>query len=120
MNALNPPSEFQDNEDTHASHSKTLASHSKPGTVLKAIGPTGDDLTIENLPPANTTRWVARRKAEVVAAVHTGLITLDQACQRYSLSIDEFRTWQRLISHHGLKGLRVTRVKQYRKLPSAG
>ena len=33
------------------------------------IGPTGAPLTIADLPPPNTQRWVIRRKAEVVAAV---------------------------------------------------
>jgi len=33
------------------------------------IGPTGAPLTIADLPPPNTGRWVIRRKAEVVAAV---------------------------------------------------
>ena len=52
-------------------------------------------LTIESLPPASTTRWVVRRKAEVVAAVRAGLITLEEACQRYTLSAEEKRTTMR-------------------------
>jgi len=47
------------------------------------IGPTGAPLTLSDLPPENTQRWVIRRKAEVVAAVHGGLLTLDEACERY-------------------------------------
>ena len=49
------------------------------------IGPTGVPLTIADLPPVDTGRWVIRRKAEVVAAVRGGLLTLDEACERYSL-----------------------------------
>ncbi|MBN9054241.1 MAG: DUF1153 domain-containing protein, partial [Rhizobiales bacterium] len=37
--------------------------------VKYVIGPDGNPLTIADLPPANTRRWVIRRKAEVVAAV---------------------------------------------------
>jgi hypothetical protein len=37
------------------------------------------------LSPANTRRWVVRRKAAVVAAVQSGKITLEEACQRTSL-----------------------------------
>ncbi|MDA5193017.1 CtrA inhibitor SciP [Govanella unica] len=78
------------------------------------IGPTGEPLTLGDLPPANTRRWVIRRKAEVVAAVRGGLLSLDEACQRYTLSVEEFLSWQRAIDRDGLPGLRTTRVQQYR------
>ena len=67
-----------------------------------------------NLPPADTRRWVVRRKAAVVAAVQAGKITLEEACRRYNLSEEEFRTWQRAFEAHGLPGLRATRLQQYR------
>lgn len=75
-----------------------------------------DDLAARfaDLPPANTKRWVIRRKAEVVAAVRSGTISLEEACNRYKLSIEEFLSWQRLIDSHGLAGLRVTRLQDYR------
>jgi hypothetical protein len=78
------------------------------------IGPTGAPLTLADLPPENTQRWVIRRKAEVVAAVHGGLLSLDEACSRYSLTSEEFLGWQRSIERHGLAGLRTTRLQQYR------
>jgi len=78
------------------------------------IGPTGAPLTLSDLPPRETERWVIRRKAEVVAGVRLGLISLEEACRRYSLSLDEFLSWQRLIDRHGLRGLRATRVQEYR------
>jgi hypothetical protein len=68
----------------------------------------------EELPPPDTKRWVIRRKATVVAAVRSGILTLEEACQRYKLSIEEFLSWQRLIDSHGLAGLRVTRLQDYR------
>ena len=83
----------------------------------RVIGPAGKPLTIDDLPPPDTERWVIRRKAEVVAAVRAGLISLEDACQRYRLSVDEFLSWQRLIDRHGLRGLRTTRLQQYRKSP---
>ena len=67
-----------------------------------------------SLPPDNTKRWVARRKAAVVAAVHCGELTLEQACRRYQLSEEEFRSWERAYDIHGLAGLRATRCQQYR------
>ena len=52
------------------------------------IGPTGAPLTIRDLPPPDTGRWVIRRKAEVVAAVRGGLLSLEQARQNLFLSSD--------------------------------
>jgi hypothetical protein len=72
-------------------------------------------LTLEDLPPADIKRWVIRRKAEVVVAVRSGLIDLDQVCERYNLSVEEFQAWARLIDRHGLRGLRTTRLQDYRK-----
>ena len=72
-----------------------------------------------NLPPADTRRWVVRRKAAVVAAVQSGKITIEEACRRYNLSEEEFRAWQRAFEAHGLPGLRATRLQQYRTSPSS-
>jgi len=54
------------------------------------------------------------RKAEVVAAVRGGLLSLEEACERYKLTVDEFLSWQRSIDKHGLPGLRATRIQDYR------
>jgi len=72
-------------------------------------------LTIDDLPPPDTKRWVIRRKAEVVAGVRQGIISLEDACKRYTLSVEEFLSWQRLIDRHGMRGLRATRIQQYRE-----
>ena len=82
--------------------------------VSYVIGPDGSPLTLSDLPPSTTRRWVIRRKAEVVAAVRGGLLTLEDACERYTLTVEEFLAWQRAIDRHGLAGLRATRVQQYR------
>ena len=78
------------------------------------IGPDGTALTLKDLPPANTRRWVIRRKAEVVAAVRGGLLSLEQACERYSLTEEEYHSWEKGIEKHGMQGLRTTRIQQYR------
>ena len=83
--------------------------------VKYVIGPDGSPLTIADLPPMNTRRWVIRRKAEVVAAVRGGLLSLEEACQRYTLTVDEFLSWQMSIDQHGLAGLRTTRIQHYRQ-----
>lgn len=81
----------------------------------RVIGPDGSELTPANLPPRDTKRWVIRRKAEVVAAVRGGLLSMEEACERYSLTIDEFLSWQRSIDNHGLAGLKATKVQDFRK-----
>ncbi len=72
-------------------------------------------VSVDNLPSPDTKRWHTHRKAQVVAGVHKGLISLEDACRRYRLSAEEFASWQRLIEDHGLLGLRVTYGKRYRK-----
>lgn len=79
-------------------------------------GPLGERLTLELLPPANCNRWTARRKAEVVAAVSGGLLTIGQACARYNLTVEEFAGWQRAVDRCGLAGLRATQAQYYRKM----
>ena len=79
------------------------------------IGPSGDVVTLADLPSASTTRWVSRRKAEVVLAVHKGLITLEEACARYRLTVEEFASWQSAIEKHGLQAIRTTTLQHYRQ-----
>jgi Protein of unknown function (DUF1153) len=86
----------------------------RKGRVSYVIGPDGAPLTLADLPPPSTRRWVIRRKAEVVAAVRGGLLSLDDACKRYTLTVEEFLAWQHAIDRFGLAGLRATRVQQYR------
>ena len=72
----------------------------------------------DNLPPPNTKRWVARRKAAVVVAVRAGVITVEEACRRYQLSEEEFLAWQRAFEAHGFPGLHTTRIQTYHQLRS--
>jgi Protein of unknown function (DUF1153) len=86
---------------------------SRPASV---IGPLGEQLTLKTLPDPGTKRWVARRKAEVVAAVQGGLLTFAEACDRYELTLEELASWERSADRSGMKGLRVTRLQHYREL----
>ena len=79
------------------------------------LGPDGSPLTMADLPAPGTKRWVIRRKAEVVAAVRGGLLSIEEACSRYMLTVDEFLSWQSSIDQHGLAGLRTTRIQEYRR-----
>lgn len=73
----------------------------------KTVTPDGREITIADLPPRNTERWISRRKANVVAAVQGGLISLDDACSRYRLSVEEYLSWERAMSQRGVPGLRA-------------
>lgn len=77
--------------------------------------PDGSTMTRADLPPAETRRWVASRKAAVVKAVSFGLITHDQAKDSYGLSDEELLEWVKAATQHGEDALKVTRVQKYRQ-----
>jgi len=72
--------------------------------------------SLADLPPPETRRWVARRKAQIVAAVQAGVLDLDEACRRYSLSAEEYTSWEQAILRHGPGALRVTRLQVFREV----
>lgn len=78
--------------------------------------PDGSTLSRADLPPENTRRWVASRKAVVVKAVLHGLIPESEALERYALSEEEFQIWVQAVKLHGEKALRVTSIQKYRQL----
>ncbi len=79
------------------------------------VGPDGRMLRLSDLPSNDTKRWVIQRKAEVVIAVQGGLISLDEACARYRLSVEEYLSWQHAIARHGLDGLRAGHLHDRRQ-----
>ncbi len=78
--------------------------------------PDGTLLSRADLPPPETRRWVASRKAIVVKAVIYGLISQSDALERYSLSDEEFGLWRAAVERHGDKALKVTTLQKYRQL----
>jgi hypothetical protein len=74
----------------------------------------GNGARVADLPPPETRRWVARRKAQIVAAVRAGVLSLEDACTRYNLSSEEFAAWEQAIDRHGPGALRVTRLQEFR------
>ena len=69
-----------------------------------------------DLPPPDTRRWVASRKAAVVRGVLYGLLSQSDALDRYSLSEEEFLAWVKAVSDHGEEALKATAVQRYRQL----
>jgi len=80
----------------------------------KGENSTFTDNADDELPPPDTKRWIARRKAAVVSAVSSGAIGREEARRRYQLSEEEFLTWERAIQSYGVPGLRSTRVQIYK------
>ncbi|QEA17585.1 DUF1153 domain-containing protein [Novosphingobium ginsenosidimutans] len=78
---------------------------------VRIVGPNREILTLETLPPPHTTRWVASRKAQVVTAVQSGLLPLDEALSRYNLSLAEYYSWEDALDRSGVAGLRVAAVQ---------
>jgi hypothetical protein len=64
--------------------------------------------------PSPGQRWTSRRKAAVIAAVREGWVPIEEVCELYSISVDEFLAWERDIDRYGVPGLRVTRYQIYR------
>ncbi len=77
--------------------------------------PDGKIMTRADLPPAQTRRWVASRKAAVVRAVAAGLITREAALTTYKLSPEEFTSWEQAVALHGEAALRTTALQRYRQ-----
>ena len=64
--------------------------------------------------PSPTQRWTVRRKAIVIEAVRGGWVPIEDVCEVYDISVDEFLAWERDIDRYGLRGLPSTRLQIYR------
>lgn len=77
--------------------------------------PNGQIMTRADLPPRDTARWVASRKAAVVKAVVHGLVSKAWAMEAYALSEEELDSWIDARQSHGDMALRATAVQQFRQ-----
>ena len=82
--------------------------------AVSVIASRGGTITLDSLPKSNTTRWVTSRKSQLIAAIHEGLLTIEEAATRYRLTLDELTEWQAAFDRHGPKGLKATLVQQFR------
>lgn len=83
--------------------------------------PDGTVMTRADLPPADTRRWVASRKLNVVRGVLYGLLSRDDAVARYGLSHEEFQEWVNALSTHGEEGLKATnRLPSHKDVDNQG
>lgn len=86
----------------------------KNAGAVKPVTFAAPRMTTRDLPPVGTKRWTMKVKASIVRAVREGLLTRQEACRQYGISEEEFSLWHQLISQHGAKALRVTRLGEYR------
>jgi len=78
--------------------------------------PDGTVLSRSDLPPPETSRWVASRKLAVVRGVAYGLMSRSEAMNTYGLSEEEFLSWVSGLEKHGMDALKGTLLKSYRQL----
>lgn len=81
---------------------------------VSVIGQSGRPITLEALPIGNSGRWIARRKAELVAAIVGGLLSFEEARARYALTVEELASWQRQLERGGVPGLRASELRRRR------
>jgi hypothetical protein len=93
----------------------TINSNISVSTGPTCIGPYGERMSVADLPPSGTKRWVMRRKAQVVLAVRSNLIGFDEACSRYQLTEEELNRWHILIDRYGFNALKTTKIQDYRQ-----
>ena len=74
------------------------------------------DASLDRVPelPSRSQRWTVRRKATVIEAVRAGWVPIEDVCELYNLSVDEFLAWERDIDRYGVPSLRATRFQIYR------
>lgn len=83
-----------------------LPKESGPRVVTLADGSV---LSRADLPPADTVRWVPRRKALVARAVTAGLIDAEAAARRYRLAPGELDAWIAALAQDAPDRLKLTR-----------
>ena len=98
-----------------------LRSRRSLGPSCRSLGPSsrhqvglGEPVAVSSLPPPETRRWSPRRKAQLVCAVQAGLLSVEDVCARYSITLEEWSNWETQFARDGRRGLRVLGISQYR------
>ena len=53
----------------------------------------------------------------VFSALRAGVLSWQEASERYMLSLEELSAWEAALDRNGIPGLRVTRLQIYRDAP---
>lgn len=79
----------------------------------------GNVITPNDLPSPETIRWTPNKKFIVVQAIKGGLITKEEALDRWGMLENELRIWEEGFKSHGVNGLKTTHYqKRSRSKPS--
>ncbi len=92
-------------------HVKTIAGVKiMPKNVAVKLGD-GTIISLSDLPPQSTTRWVASNKAAVVKVFMAGLISKEDILERYELSDEEFECWLNRFVAGGKNALKIVNLR---------
>lgn len=80
---------------------KPVAIKLKDGTII----------SLSDLPPTSTKRWVASAKESVIRVYMAGLATRDDLILKYALSSEEFDIWLNRYLDGGKQALKVTKIQ---------
>jgi hypothetical protein len=86
--------------------------------LKEVVGQNGRQLTLADLPPTNLKHWLPVHKANIASAVRGGLISVDEVCKRYKLTLEELEIWEQSLASHGIEGLRVSRRRRLLAAPN--
>jgi hypothetical protein len=84
----------------------------KRSGLKSVMAPNGRRVTLADLPPTNIKHWLPVHKANIATAVRGGLISSDEICRRYKLTLEELKMWEQAFVSRGVEGLRVTRIRR--------
>ena len=90
-----------------------------PGKTILDVGLPRNKTAVDELPLPATGRWTVRRKAAVVEAVLSGVISVEEVCRRYDLSVEEFLV-HNTMKMHGICSLHTTMLQRYRHSRARG
>lgn len=77
-------------------------------------------LTFDTRSSARNKRWSCRRKAEIIAAIRSKLLSREEAMRLYGLSEGELTLWEWCINLNGEQGLQAGRIQEEYRRTVAG
>lgn len=72
------------------------------------------------IPPAGDQRWTPRRKADVCCAIFAGALTMEEAAERWDMTLPEIASWLAHFRDHGKNGLSTTKLQDFRPCRTSG
>ena len=80
-------------------------SSDKTGGAPQSFAPNRGSSILPKSRSHQNVRWVIRRKVEVLTAVRTGNMSIEEACERHNISMEEIVSWSRAMDRARPAGL---------------